>query len=100
MASGSFYVATVATITRVASANTDTLILAANNTRKGMYLFNESTAVLVLSLGVASGAIGTGPYTVQVGAGAFFELPWPSFIGAIRGQWSAVNGAAQVTELT
>lgn len=88
-----------ATRTNVNGANSDTSLLASNSGRKGALFFNDSTAILYLAYG--SGAASTTSYTVQVPASGFFELPAePVFTGAIRGIWSAANGAVRITELS
>lgn len=87
------------TITSVVAAASDTSLLASNTNRKGMYIFNDSTAILYLEFG--SGVASTSNYTVQVPANGFFEMPTaPVYTGAIRGIWSAANGNARITELT
>lgn len=81
----------------VASTNVDTVILAANAARKGVTVFNDSTAILYLLLAnaVSSNAV----YTVQIAAGGYYEVPF-GYTGIIKGVWSAVNGAARVTEIS
>lgn len=73
-------------------------LLASNANRKGMYVFNESTAVLYLAF---AGSASASAYTVQVAANGFFEMPTsPIYTGAIFGIWSAANGNARVTEMS
>lgn len=85
-------------ITSVASANTNTSLLASNTSRSGAYFFNDSTAILYLAF--ASSA-STTAYTVQIGAGSFFEMPTnPVYTGAIFGIWASANGNARITELS
>lgn len=87
----------VATRTSVAAAVADTLLLAANATRLGATVHNDSTANLFLALGTA--AASTTSYTTIVAPGAYYELPI-RFTGQIRGIWSVATGNARVTELT
>lgn len=83
-------------ITRVTSAAADTLILAANQNRKGATIYNESTAILYLVLSAATATITN--YSVQIPASGSFVLQETDYVGQIRGIWAAANGAAMVTE--
>lgn len=92
---------TSATATKSAVSDTasDTLILASNASRKGAAVTNDSSAVLYLSLGTV--AASTSSYTVQLGQGDYYEVPF-GYTGEIRGIWASDPnaGAARVTELT
>jgi len=83
--------------TSVASADTDTLLLAANPDRLGAYIFNASSAILYVGLGTA--AVTSGDCTWAIAAGNPWTVP-DNFTGEIRGCWASVDGAAKVTELT
>ncbi len=88
-----------ATRTNVTAAVVDTSLLASNTSRKGALFYNDSTAILYLAYG--AGAASTTSYSVQVPAQGFFELPLaPIYTGAIRGIWSAANGAVRISELS
>ena len=88
-----------ATRSSVASAASDTSLLASNTSRKGATFYNDSTAILYLAYG--SGAATTSSYTLQVPANGFFEMPpEPIYTGAIRGIWASANGNVRITELT
>jgi hypothetical protein len=79
------------------NSNTSTVtLLAANASRLGATVYNESTAVLFLKLGAGAAA---GSYTTQVQPGAYYEVP-ANYAGVITGLWASANGAARVTELT
>ena len=84
-----------ATRTPVAAAVADTAILAADPSRIGATVYNESTAVLYLGYGTT--AVSPTNYSVQVTAGAWLEVPDRFVRCAIRGYWAAANGAARVT---
>lgn len=86
------------TITSVTAVTTTATILAANPRRKHATIFNDSTAYLYLAL--ASGAT-TSLFTIKMDPGGYYEVPPQdgSCVGIITGVWSAVNGAARVTEL-
>jgi hypothetical protein len=71
-------------------------LLAANTSRFGATVFNESTAVLYLKLGATAS---TTDYTVKMDAGDFYETPY-DYTGIICGIWSSANGSARITEIT
>lgn len=79
----------------VTAAVTDTLILAANVNRRGVAIFNDSTAILSLSIG--TNAASASNRSVPIQPSGYYEMPF-GYTGQIRGVWSAVNGAAKVTE--
>jgi len=85
------------TITSVASANADTLILASNLARFGATVFNDSTSQL--NLGLGTGTTSATNYSVQINAGGYYEVPY-KFNGQIRGWWVTANGNARVTEIS
>ena len=89
--------ATTGTPTNVASSASSVTILAANSGRKGATITNDSTQVLYLlySTGTASAT----NYSVQLAAGAYWELPF-NYTGQLTGIWASANGNARVTELT
>jgi hypothetical protein len=87
-----------ATQTSVASTvTTNTTLLAANAARLGASIYNESTSVLFILLG--TGTESATVYTLQMAAGAYYEVP-NAFTGIIKGHWVTANGSARVTELT
>jgi hypothetical protein len=87
-----------ATQTSVASTvTTNTTLLAANANRLGASIYNESTSVLFILLG--AGTESATVYTLQMAAGAYYEVP-NAFTGIIKGHWVTANGSARVTELT
>jgi hypothetical protein len=87
---------TTGTVTSVAGAVTSTQLLAANSARKGAYVFNDSTALLYIKLGV--GATTTSfSFELQPGFGWRLDDPYQ---GEIDGVWASATGNARVTELT
>lgn len=88
--------ASTGTHTDVTSSGTTGTILAANALRKGATFFNESAAILYLNLGTAAS---TTKYTIQMGAGSYYEIPF-DYQGIITGIWASANGFCRVTELT
>ena len=86
-----------ATVTRVAASATSVTLLAANATRRGVIVHNDSNADLWLKFGATASATS---YTVKLGPGDLYESPSsPVYPGIIHGIWSAADGAAQITEL-
>lgn len=82
--------------TSVASAATNSVLLAANSNRKGSTIYNNSTSRLYVALGsVASLAA----FTALLEAGGYYETPF-LFAGVINGIWAFANGNALITELT
>lgn len=82
---------------RIGAAAATTVLAAANPFRRGLTVFNESTATLFLALAPTASLTA---YTVQLVAGAYYELQgMPLYRGIVSGIWSAATGAALVTEL-
>lgn len=90
-----------ASVARVASSATVVTLLAANAKRRGVYIFNDSTAVLYIKAG---GAAALTDFTFRLPTMTGIELPaHPSggiYKGVLTGIWAAANGGAQVTEFT
>jgi hypothetical protein len=85
------------TVTSVTSAAADTLLLAANSNRKGAAIYNDSTAVLSISLSTT--AASTTSFTYKIAAAGYWQVP-DGYTGMVRGIWASANGAARVTEFT
>lgn len=83
------------TVARVGDVATNVTLLAANGSRAGASIFNDSSAILYVKLG----AIATSTdYTVRLASGDFYELPF-RYIGQIDGIWASdAGGGCQVTE--
>lgn len=87
---------TNAEVTRVAAATNSVELKAANRNRRGITIFNESTAYLYIKCGQAAT---TTDYTVRVDPNGYANFRGnPIYVGLITGTWSAATGAAQVTE--
>jgi hypothetical protein len=82
-------------VTQVSSSASSVMLLDSNSDRKGAAFFNDSTQVLYIKLGTTASATS---YTVRMGAGAYYELPAPIYIGRIDGIWASANGSALITE--
>ncbi len=85
-----------ATLSNVASSASTTQILAANSSRRGMMIYNDSTSVLYLSFAATAS---TSSYSLQLAANSFYEMPVPIYTGVISGIWASANGFTRVTEL-
>jgi hypothetical protein len=84
------------TTSSVASSASSVLLLAANSSRRGLAIYNDSTALLRVSFTNPAAAANT---FVGVPPGGFLLLD-PLLIGTdpIYGIWAAANGTAQITE--
>lgn len=86
------------TKTNVNDSASSIQLSAANTSRKGWSVFNDSSSILYINFGSTASLTA---YVVQVAAGGFYEMPKPTYLGVINGIWSAdSSGAARVTELT
>lgn len=83
------------TQTSVAGSASSVSILAANASRKGATIANDSTAILYLKLGTTAS---TTSYSAKMQPDDYYELPY-GYIGAVDGIWSAAAGNARITEL-
>lgn len=85
-----------ATLTQPAAANTSAVLVAASNSRHGVYIFNGgSTTLNIAFAGTASAAI----FTTQIATGTGWNLdPASNYGGPISGIWSgSPTGNAAVT---
>lgn len=83
------------TLTSVAASMSSQTLLAANASRRGYTLWNNSTATLyVLN---ATGTATTSSASVPIGPQEYYEVPF-NYKGIVSGIWSAANGAALITE--
>jgi len=84
------------TPTSVASVTTSVSLLATNTNRKGVTIWNNSTANLCVELGATASLTA---FIVKLNAGGYYEVPF-GYTGVISGIWDVVNGNALVRELT
>lgn len=92
---------TTPTQTSVAASASSVSLLAANNSRKGATITNDSSAVLYLKLGSTAS---TTSYTTTLAGNAsapfaYYEVPF-GYVGAIDGIWASATGNARITEIT
>lgn len=86
-----------AILTNVPASITSVLLAAANATRAGLYIVNESaTATLYCKFG--SGASLTSYSLLPLEPGCAYEMPRRYYTGLVHGIWSAAVGTARVTE--
>ncbi len=86
------------THSQVASVNTSTTILAANDQRKGATIFNTDANALNLKLDGSTAT--TASAHVRLTQNQYYEIPF-SYTGLITGIWEADGaGAANVCEFT
>src|SRR4249919_2110329 len=84
-----------ATKANVAGSASSVTILAANTARLGASIKNDSSAILYVDL--TGGTATSSSYSVDLVAGAYFEVPF-KYTGLITGIWASATGAARVTE--
>ena len=89
--------AATATLTNATGSATSATILAANTSRMGVILVNDSTATLYLKFGATASATS---FTYKLDPGMTWEMAAPLYTGAIDGIWTAAAGAARITEQT
>lgn len=88
-------------VTSIASTVTDTAIVSGNPARKGLMVVNSSTASLRLLFN--GGVTSATNYSVIIGPNGYYELPLHKggvYTGVVKGNWTAANGFARVTEFT
>lgn len=89
-----------ATRSSVAGSAAPVVLLAANNSRRGATIYNDSGADLYLGFG--STAPTSTNFTVKLGPQDYYELPGDGghvFCGEIQGVWTSATGAARITEI-
>jgi hypothetical protein len=84
-----------ATLSNTSGSASNVTLLAANSSRKGAAIHNDSTAILYVKLGATASATS---FTVAMGPQDYYEVPY-DYTGKIDGIWSSATGAARVTEL-
>lgn len=95
---GAVATAGTATLSNVNDSATSVTVLAANTSRKGVVIHNDSSQALKLKYGATASATS---YTVEIAAEGYWEMPSPIYTGVLDGIWDADgSGAARITELT
>ena len=89
--------ASTSAVTSVASATSNTVILASNATRVFAAIFNGANKTMYIKLGTTAS---TSSYTIQLFSGSYWEVP-NDYTGEIDAVWATgPTGNALVTELT
>lgn len=89
--------AATSTVTRVASSTTSIMLAAANASREGLLLYNDSSATQTIKFGITASLT---DFTVKLTPRMFYEVASPIYVGRIDVISSSTNGAIQVTELS
>lgn len=87
--------ATTGETTSVSAQVASTQILADNFSRLGATVFNDSSAILYLKLGIGAS---TTSFTVKMLPYDYYELPF-GYTGRVFGYWASATGNARITEL-
>lgn len=87
-----------AALTNVGDEIVSTQLVAANTSRKGLYIRNDSTSPMNIAFGSAASATN---FTLRLAAQGYYEMPLPIYTGALYGIWDLDGGgAARITQLT
>lgn len=92
----SFPAVASASISQLTSSASSQQLLASNAARKGLILFNDSTAICYVKFGTTAS---TSSYTIKMAAGAYWDMPSPTYTGRIDAIWASANGVLAATEL-
>lgn len=93
-------VATTATLTNVAASVASVTVIAANANRRGLALHaTTGSATCYIRLGAAAATAAIGGHTLDIAAGAYYEVPF-GYTGAVTAIWAAASGGLNVTELS
>lgn len=85
-----------AAMSSVAGSASSASLLASNSSRKGICLFNDSTAICRVAFGATASATA---FTVLLQPNSFYENG-TLYTGAISGIWASATGNMRITELT
>lgn|SRR3990167_10811725 len=86
-----------ATLSNVSGSASSVTVLAANTSRKGVIIHNDSSAILYIKFGATAS---TSSFTYRLNPFATYEMRAPIYQGVIDGIWASATGNARVTELT
>jgi len=87
---------TTSTASSAAATLTSSTVVSATASRKGLTIWNNSTANLYLDFG-SSPTISN--YAVKVNAGGYYEVPY-SYTRCVGGVWDGTGGSALFREFT
>lgn len=86
-----------AALTQVTASASSVSLLAANASRRGLMLFNNSTKTCYVAFAATASA---SAFSIKLPGGALYEKEEPIYTGAISAIWDAANGQMQITELS
>lgn len=86
-----------AALTSVNSSTSSVTLLTANANRRKFIIVNAGTKILYIAFAATAT---TSAYTVALAANGVYESEVGDYSGIVTGVWSAVNGAAKITEIT
>jgi len=86
-----------AAVTSVAGAVSSTTLLAANTSRKGFIIYNDSTAILYVKLGSSAS---TSSFTYRLTPNGIVTESAFGYTGIITGIWTSATGNVRITELS
>lgn len=86
-----------AAVTSVAASASNVTLKASNAARRGLSVYNDSSAILYVKFGATASS---SSYTIQMAANSYYELPQPCYTGIIDGIWASATGNARITEVT
>ena len=81
--------------TSVASSASNVMLLALNSNRLGASIFNDSSAIVYIKLGVTASLTS---YAIKLYPNSYWEVP-SNYVGQIDAIWAYANGNARITEL-
>jgi hypothetical protein len=91
-------VSATGTLSNIASSATVVTLLALNVARKGVMIFNDSTAQLYVAFAAAASLTN---FSIKVAPGGTYVMdPYPIYAGIITGIWDGANGNARMSEFT
>lgn len=85
------------TLTNTAGSASNVTLIAANVSRIGAIIYNDSSSALYVKFGATAS---TSSYTYKVSGGGTLEFPEPVYTGIVDGIWDTATGNARVTEIT
>ena len=88
---------TTATLANVSGSASSVTLRAASTSRKGLIIFNDSSAILYVKFGATAS---TTSFTYRLTPYSTFEMRSPIYQGIVDGIWASATGDARVTELT
>jgi hypothetical protein len=90
---------TSSTVTKIARSAVSVVLAAADLTRMGLTIYNDSNKDLFVR--VDTGPATTDNWTVKLRKDDYYELPFPAYTGEVTGIWATAGaGQARVTAFT